>query len=188
MCSSHSLHFVRSVINLVGQSCFSEIFEQAGDWQWCFARSELRNKIKNKKRKIGSAFSSDRIVRLSWFDGKSQKSGHHMLAESARIRQKYTCCATGATKVSFPHDSAVRIWVSLPPRISGFTTYDIRGCLFHRGIRTYSSWQFVRCHCRAAAAPFHAILKTNRLFVCIPQIRHICRSEYLFRRAAFGRF
>jgi len=86
------------------------------------------------------------------------------------------------------HMIASRVWVNLPARISGFTTYDIRGCLFYRGIRTYSSWQFVRCHRRAAAAPFHAILKTNRSFVCIPQIRHICRSEYLFRRAAFGRF
>lgn len=105
MGSSHSLHFVRSVINLVERSCFSEIFEQDGDWRRYLGRDpNLEIKLR-----------TDRIVRLSWFDGKSQKTGHHMLAESARIRQKYTCCATGATKVSFHHDSRESLSKSAGP-------------------------------------------------------------------------
>lgn len=76
--------------------------------------NKLRNEIsKLGTFKLGGALSSGGIVKPMRFDDASRESWFYMPVESARIRQKYTCHATGATKVSFYHGSAVRVGGSL---------------------------------------------------------------------------
>jgi len=99
--------------------------------------------------------ASFRRAGSSRFDDTSRKSGASHAGQERALPVKNTPVVQQVRQkfhftVGAPWESLeVGVWASPPARISGFTTYDIRGRLFHRGIRTCSSWQFVRRHRRA---------------------------------------
>lgn len=108
----------------------------------------------------------------------------YTLVESARICQKYTCRATSATKVSFYHGSAGRVWKSEQVRCAGSNKrlYHLRYPRLLISPRNPNVFFLTICtppsSSGSCAIPRYPENK-QVVPVCIPQIRHVHCSKYI---------